>query len=325
MKRYLKAGLLSAAVACGLGTIALAECQATQEIKPKSRLTEMSVNWFGDSSYRYAILLATNARSNEPGFSYISNPDQLWREGRTAHVCIPDLVEAERLRNLYDTYIRAVTDMAVAHPSEVSDNLTPIAPEARDILVATWVRQDQATALLPKLGTDLTMTGATWVTVAPHLKSFCQDYVENHSDRPSAVTLRLEQRLGMPPNASKTHFATYRISDPLDQATLVRPCGTPDVTSQSCSVGPPSCDAGDAQCHAFEDFFYQQYYGSYGREAPIEYPWTSLGYTFDWGPDLIGLGARISYVEYGESEYVMPPGAVATLVSVEPTMDYCAP
>lgn len=326
MKRLLMSvcALITAA-----GAAHAADCQATPEVRDKTTLTEISDTWFGDPSFRFAILLATNARSTDPRFGFIGNPNRLVRYAPdgTRHgprnVCVPALEEAVRLRNRYDRYLQAVQDMAFAEPSEIVSTLDP-APQSGPVRLVSWVRADQAQGM-PAAGEPLTTGGATWVTLDPHIRDFCKGFVANHSANADAVTLRLEQRLGLPPNASKTHFVTFELPNASPE-TLFRPCADPEVSDNTCTLGPPaSCAEGEALCHARNDFFYKQYYSSYGVARPVEYPWTSLGYTFDWAPAPAGPDGTVGFVSVGESEYVVPDGVKLTVVSIEPTMTYCSP
>ncbi|MEL6477094.1 MAG: hypothetical protein AAFR17_07180 [Pseudomonadota bacterium] len=318
---------LALAIVSTSQAVAEEPCRAEPVVKSQTTLIELADRWFGDPGFRWSILLATNARSSDPKFGFIGNPNQLApaTASQPNHVCIPMLAEAERLQRRYDTYIHAVTDMAVAEPSEVVTTLDPV-PASGPVQVATWVRTDQLSGLPSAAGASYTTTGDVWVTLSPKLQDFCQDFVANHSDDPAALTLRLEQRLGLAPASSKTFFVTYELASPTDGISLFRPCGDTEVTDTTCTLGPPaSCPTGDSTCAARSDFFYQQYYGSYGSERPVEFPWTSLGYTFDWAPGPAGLGGQIGFVAQGESEYVIPAGTEVTYVGRATTGDYCAP
>ena len=116
-----------------------------------------------------------------------------------------------------------------------------------------------------------------------------------------------------------------KINQPRDGKSLFRPCGDPSVITTYCDVGgPKQCDAKQAaNCAALTQFFYQQYYSSYGAQTPTEFPWTSLGYTFDWAFKDAGLGGSFDFVQIGESEYVIPTGTLAEVVGVETTEQYC--
>ena len=100
----------------------LENCIATPTIFAGTTLAGLADTFFADIDYRYAIMLATNARSGS-GFPFIGNPNQL-PVGQK--LCIPAITEAERLRNRFLTYIKAVQDMALPEVSERSNSLTPI-------------------------------------------------------------------------------------------------------------------------------------------------------------------------------------------------------
>jgi hypothetical protein len=302
-------------------------CRDTTVVLSDTNLSDLSEFWFGNPNYRFAIMLATNARSADPQFAFISDPNQLLpgTAANPARVCIPELPEAERLRNRYDLYLEAVHDMALAEPSEIVDSLDPV-PTAGPARVVSWVRADQLAGFPTTPGESRVATGAIWITLAPNLQTFCREFVSQHNAHPDAVTLRIEQRLGLPPASSKTHFIELEIDEAAGGASLFRPCGDPAVTTTSCSLGGPAkCATGDNRCNERREFFFEQYYSAYGTERPVEYPWTSLGYTFDWAPGDVGAGGRIGFVEVGESEYVVPPGTEVSFVGATSTLEYCTP
>lgn len=301
------------------------QCEATPEVLGATSLSGLADFWFGSPEYRFAIMTATNARSIDPMFAFISKPNQLTPSTRSKpnHVCIPEIAEADRLKRRFDNYLQAVHDMALAEPSEVVDTLNPV-PSSGPVTVASWVRSDQA-ARYPTPGSMYSPSGNMWVTLEPYLQQFCQQYSEQNSNNPERVTLRLEQRLGLAPASSKTHFVRLKIAQPRDGKNLFRPCGDPSVTTTRCDVGgPQQCDSSQgANCAALSQFFYQQYYASYGSETPTEFPWTSLGYTFDWAFKEVGLGGSFDFVQIGESEYVIPAGISLEVLGVETTEQYC--
>lgn len=307
------------------GSASATDCAAAPKVLEKTRLGGLAEFWYGSPDFRFAILLATNSRVSDPRFSYISNPNHLPR-GTAAtpnHVCIPGINEAERLKLRFDRYLEAIHDMALAEPSEVVNTLNP-APKTGPVTVVSWIRGDQLKNFPTEAGAPMTATGAMWVTLAPHLLEFCEDFRRNVSANPERIVLRLEQRLGLPPAASKTHFVEMEIATPADRVSLFRPCGDPDVTTTSCTLGGPTqCIADDNICHQRADFFINQYYTAFGTARPVEYPWTSLGYTFDWAYKPVGLGGRFDFVQVGESEYVVPPGTTMKLVGIKSTEEYC--
>jgi hypothetical protein len=294
------------------------DCEATPKVLANTSLSGLANFWFGSPDFQFAILTATNARSSNSLFGFISNPHKL---STGSHVCIPKIAEAERLKLRFDGYLEAVHDMSLAEPSEVVNSLDAV-PLSGPVTVVSWVRADQAKRF--DIGSDYSSESNMWVTLAPHVQAFCKDFVNNYSNNPEQLNLRLEQRLGLAPASSKTHFIELKINTPADGESLFRPCGVTNVTTTSCALqAPVSCTKKDKTCHQNADFFYQQYYSSYGSARPVEFPWTSLGYTFDWAYKDAGLGGRFDFIQVGESEYVVPAETKMNVVSKMTTAEYC--
>lgn len=302
--------------AAARGQVQASGCAAEPVIDSKTSLTDLSDIWFGDGSFRYAIMLATNARSGQGSFAFIGDPNQLTPGSK---VCIPQIGEAERMRRRYNRYLNAVHDMALAEPWEAVDTLDPL-PQTGTYRVATWIRADQVGRYpsSPSSGFNYAVGGDTWVTLEPYLQEFCKNYVSTVSDDPAALNLRLEERLGLPPVSAKAYFAVLEIDAAASNSggMIFRPCAIPATNTTSCAAGAPQAN---------QPFFYQQYYDSYGTAMPAEYPWTSLGYTFDWAPQPETMSKLMEYVRVGESEYVVPKGTMTKFIGIYSTAQYCAP
>ena len=314
------------------------ECAATVQVFPGTTLARLADVHFGDVDYRYAILLATNGRAGQ-GFQFISNPNDLSKIDR---LCIPNFAEAEVEKNRFLTYVEAVQDMALPYPSEVSTNLDPI-DASKPATVVSWVRTDQADGWRDLVNKTQAIGNQSWVTLDPHLQDFCQTHIEQRGPDLRALTLRLEQRLGLAPRSAKTHFVTFEVANPGDTRQIFRPCVDTAVDTTTCAFKAlPNCNkltvpvAGGTTprpataeektaCETNYAFITSQYYTSYGVTLPTEFPWTSLGYTFDWAHKAIGLTDRPEFEQFGESEYVLPATAMVTVKSVIPTAEYCAP
>lgn len=284
------------------------QCQATPVLKTADSLPSLSDSFFGNQKYRWAILVASNAHSSEQGYQFIRDP---WRLPVGYRACIPVLQEAERLRNIYKRYLHAVDDTRLATANTVSKSLVSLDPH-KPVTVVTWMRGTQISAY-KKDGKWLTNAPFDiWVTIAPNLQEFCRNYAAEHSDSPEQLTERLEQRLGLPPGAGKTSFMEITVKDPSTPKHLFRPCSTQSVDSNTCAPGSP------ATGNSYKLWFLSQYYSSFGTAAPNSYPWTSLGYTFDWA-----LADDGRMLRYGESEFVIPQGAPIRIESVASTQEYC--
>jgi len=201
--------------------------------------------------------------------------------------------------DLQTEYARAVADAKVAEPSEVCKDLTAIVPwnsslvwqgepgKSR-VLVVTWAGDD--TYYRGHEGDDnYYLPVNLWVTLAPELKNFFKD-------RPFSI-LRLEQALGLPPGIGKTAIIELW-AEPAD---LFRPSPDPEVTDSQAEIDfcrypnglriyngalllkdDYDCGQnGDCSYNAYEVWFNHLKANSYSGAQP--YPWTRLGYTYDWG------------------------------------------
>ncbi len=173
-------------------------------------------------------------------------------------------------------YRAAIADARTAEPSEIATTLTPLVPY-NDALV--WRAPPQVTT------------------------STCRA-----SDRTdNALRLRLAQRLGLPPDADYDRFVELWVR-PRD---LVRPCPDPEVTDRECELRPPKPQTHVPVSDAHQDWFRELKATSYG---PDGYPFTGLGYTYDWHP---------ATDEVGPSEFVLRPGESGIVRATYSTAAYC--
>lgn len=221
---------------------------------------------------------------------------------------IEDLSENE----LKLAYLRAVKDAEIAEPAEISHELVPIVAHNPDlvwqgkrgespILVVTWTAADIYDGKVP----SQIAKSEVWVTVAPELKNFCRK-LNLSSEK---LTLRLKQLLGLPLKPQKTDLVEIW-ADPED---LFRPSPDPEITDREAGLDFPKSDkfltvADDHIC-----WFNKNKRTSYTIEE-YPYPWTRLGYTYDWGNPKS---------EIGLSEFVIRKGARMQIHSVVKVDAYC--
>ena len=222
---------------------------------------------------------------------------------------------------LWAQYRAAIADARVADAADVSAALTPLAPgndalrwrhhvrapgdTVRQVRVVTW-RDDTPLpgAAAPQAEADtLTLNGVVWVTPVPALRRFCQalDGSANALDR------RLRQRLGLPPDFPATRMVEVWV----DVADLVRPCPDPATTDRTCSRVPPQPARLVSVDSTYRAWFRELKATSYGANG---YPWTRLGYTYDWNPQTDAVGP---------SEFVVWPPARVQVHAVMATAAYC--
>jgi len=109
-----------------------------------------------------------------------------------------------------------------------------------------------------------------------------------------ALRLRMLQMLGMPPSALNSYMVEFYA----DADKIFRPAYDPDPTAASSPLTYPHTVSYD-----YRQWFEYQKALAYKSDPP--YPWTQLGYTYDWGSQ--------GPLHFGLSEFVVPKG---TLVKV---------
>ena len=166
--------------------------------------------------------------------------------------------------------------------------------------VATWTAWD---GYRKAVGSSMTLGREVWATPVPQLRDFCQTY-----QGPTALTLRLEQLLGLPPNNGKTDFVEMWVR-PED---LFRPCPDPEIGDHECQGDFPNNPYFEID-DAYRKWFSDLQAGSYDPEKG--YPWTRLGYTYDWSPETN---------KFGLSEFIAREGSIVWIESSQPSDTYCA-
>lgn len=202
--------------------------------------------------------------------------------------------------SMNEIYAEAVNRSAIVNSSYVRP-LVAIPSDQTMVNVVTWTTQETAEKYYvigeAKVGVDV------WVTIAPQIKLLCSAY----STEADALKLRLQQLLGLPPDPAARVFVVMKV-----RAThIFRPCPDPDPTKDKCG---PEFPAGLADGEAHKAWFAEQTVSRY--RDPKGYPWTRLGYTYDWNPETL---------RYGASEYVVRKGSPVTVKDRVPTQAYCHP
>ena len=221
--------------------------------------------------------------------------------------------EKPRFDSLEEAHMAAILDAAIAEPGEISRNLLAIVEhndqlvwKESSVLMITWTNWDGYDA---NLGKSMPLKIPVWVTAAPKLQNFCKSY---QPDGTITLDLRLEQLLGLAPHTSKTKFVEMWVN-PLN---IFRPCPDPEISDQECELDfPRSANFLTVNLDHRKwmmDNEAEKYPPS--LDETKWFPWTRLGYTYDWGN---------SHSEVGLSEFVIEAGATVEIHSITPTLDYC--
>jgi hypothetical protein len=107
-----------------------------------------------------------------------------------------------------------------------------------------------------------------WVTTAPELK----ERIKRES--PSDTTLRLVQLLGLPPGSIYSYFIEFWVR-PQD---LFRPCPDKEITDNKCDL----CFPDSTEQEHIQWINENRISRYYQKDLYQKYPWTQLGYTYDW-------------------------------------------
>lgn len=244
-------------------------------------------------------------------------------------------------------YDAAVQDAKTINPEKISKNLTAIKadninlrweneiPGSR-VLVATWVGNQSACEGYNNPDSSGCKAEQecpnywynSWVTVVPELKTLVGS---------SPTLLRIAQALGLPPPSSaQTLDNTCVIELYVSPANLFRPSADPEITDQEAETAFPAdgfrkfddtvlvysdmpCDgsrcssctsSGKCGMTSYRHWFENRREYVYSRTTVNDaYPWTALGYTYDWGnpkPPHIGV-----------SEFVINAGSTGVPVFIK--------
>src|SRR5712692_1085394 len=140
------------------------------------------------------------------------------------------ILAARERRTLEEDYARAVHEAMQPTSSDISHSLVSVSLD-QPVKVVTWTRRKSISDYQWK--TAAPPDKYTWVTVFTHLKTFCQDYVKSHGTDPKQLSLRLEQRLGLPPGSNYDIFVELTV-EPKDVSNFFRPCSAPSTSTNGC-------------------------------------------------------------------------------------------
>lgn len=183
----------------------------------------------------------------------------------------------------WDMYRNAVINSSYTDSNKIWNGLISVTDNNHDlidtmiggeryILVVTWKAKNyygqtntSTVQPIPTQWYDM------WVTIAPELKR------KMKGTKPEKLDLRLEQMLGLPPveNYYKLFFEFW-----VRPQDLYRPCPDNDITDNACQLAFPA--GVTPEYRSWVDS--QRISRFFGGDLSSRYPWTQLGYTYDWNP-----------------------------------------
>jgi hypothetical protein len=141
-----------------------------------------------------------------------------------------------------------------------------------------------------------------WVALPSEVQDICRGFTDN-------LKMRLRQLLGLPPDDKFDKFVLMSVR----REDVFRPTYDPNPTTDY-----PCADSASADyCKKFPDGVGTEHKEWIAAQVQIKkYPWTGLGYTYNWTP-----GAD----RYGVSEYVVRKGSTITVTERVEYKEYCRP
>jgi len=190
----------------------------------------------------------------------------------------------EKIEVLDSLFTAAMLDAQNPEPSEISHKLINL--ETNKNIIDTIINGDRYIKMVswkanpkwfPKHGQYNTSNYDIWVTVAPIIQDSCRNYYKTKKD----PNMRLRQLLGLQPLTVETFFLELWVK-PSD---MYRPAPDNETNDSTAGLNLPSNVSTTYRkwfnhTRAFQyndcnDTLFKQY----------GYPWTQLGYTYDWSPD----------------------------------------
>ena len=286
--KSLRCFLMAAIALCVLSGAALAEDIGYLPLRDTFEGIGCEVAWYSETPEDIFVRIGDQMLMFKNHANVIITDEGIFHTARETYIkdgrtyVSEDALELVKNINLYHN---AIEDCETMEASELHP-LFAIDDTADKVLVCTWHRYPETYVE----GETVTIShGQVWVTVA--------DEILNSGDMGSgdAFILRMEQLIGLPPQKHYSHFTLMWV-DPKD---IFRPAQDSSVNKTDITLGFPE---GTDEAH--KQWFYDNQKYSY---TPHRYPWTGMGYTYDWADN---------GTEYGYSEYIVRDGAV---VSVEKT------
>jgi len=209
---------------------------------------------------------------------------------------------------LPQTFEAAVADARIQEDCELTNNLISINKnnpklvwEGNQVLVLSWLsscdnKSNPESPTCKQEGAFATVKNNYfyWVTTVPEVKEFiARNSIISNSDI-SWLRDRLKKYLGLRLNHEKyDNFVEIWV----DKNDLIRPCVDTNIESTSCSL---------IQKNQILD-------KDFSDNRKSQWPFTGLGYTYDWGSNETDIGA---------SEFVIKKGAKIRIKRIIPTDDY---
>lgn len=217
-------------------------------------------------------------------------------------------------RSMSELYKSAILDAMVADNAEIIDTLWALTPENTalqwktikgkpHVLMASFMRYPSSYPVGDSINTSW---GESWLFIPQQMKARIGSSFTAASD----TTMRICQLLGLPPanERSNTHIAEIWVNP----ERLYRPAGSQVITTKT-TTATLSTNSPESFTSWYNNYIVFAYYRTLSATADYHYPWTRLGYTYDWAPKA---------KEVGLSEYVLQASSGAWVEKVSKVGNY---
>jgi hypothetical protein len=221
---------------------------------------------------------------------------------RSSSFAVGTGMRADTLSPLWRAYYASVYDAAIYNHGNLR-KLNAIPADSTSMVVVTLTKARYNY----EVGKTMTLGRYIWVTLVPEVRDSCRRFSGD-------VRLHLEQLLGLPPSGTDSLFIVMRVA----RTDIFRPTPDPTTATSYPCADPSDPLCGNAYPKGFADSAHIAWISTNTMsvyQMPNGYPWTHLGYTYNWSP-----GSD----RYGASEYVIKPTATVTVLDIVPYNEYCA-
>ncbi|MEO6132695.1 MAG: hypothetical protein ABIQ02_12665 [Saprospiraceae bacterium] len=213
----------------------------------------------------------------------------------------------EKIKALYDVSLDRTSDI---NKENLASDLLSVSIDSSHlkwkyqsgrtyVLVAMWKKASDTMYYKNDCTTGYynTRNRYNFVTVVPQLKNLCR---ENNFGVKEGVNLRLEQLLGLPAGSDKNYFVEAWV----EPGNLIRPCRDTEITDRTC--GRIETDSTSQEYKAYVNWL---------NTGNAGYPFTQLGYTYDWN--------KLKRSHEGLSEFLIDKQSNVIIQDFVETCDYC--
>jgi len=227
----------------------------------------------------------------------------------------PEVTDTNLLTVMYSN---AMVNASNVVTSKIRRDLTPITLDntnliwrtnattgAREVLVSSFMSAYAATNYYHVGEISSFKYAQSWVTLVPELRNFCRNYTGTN------LNLRLKQLLGLSAMGQNTTVVEFYV----DPQYLLRPSRDPEITDREAEVAFRTNTPYAAMVNTnYSAWFQNEIIGhDYGMTNGVwggAFPWTQLGYTYDWlktGDNVMGLSefvipGKMLYDQYTNTE-----------------------